>query len=87
MWSANIILSDLSSLLSPFRCVALCSLDFPSVTFPFRSTSVFAGHCVFDDLFCSLGGFFTDRLQCAVFGVFCVGFVLRGFGLFGVCIK
>ena len=29
---------------------------------------------------------FTDRLQCAVFGVLCAGFVLHGFGLFGVCI-
>ena len=29
---------------------------------------------------------FTDRLQCAVFVVFCVGFNLRGFGFFGVCI-
>ena len=29
---------------------------------------------------------FTDCLQCAVFGVFCVGFVLRVLGLFGVCI-
>ena len=29
---------------------------------------------------------FTDCLQCAVFGVFCVGFYLRGFDLFGVCL-
>ena len=29
---------------------------------------------------------FTDYLQCALFGVFCVGFNLRGFDLFRVCI-
>ena len=29
---------------------------------------------------------FTDRLQCALFGLPCVCFVLRGFGLFGVFI-
>ena len=29
---------------------------------------------------------FKDCLQCAMFGAFCVEFVLRGFGLFGVCL-
>ena len=129
LWSANIVLSDLTSRSSfptvPFRFVARFSLALSYVPFPLRrallarllvrnisvlsrvarSTSrvslvsrcveriafsaplLFLSCTVCSTTFSALWAVcFTDCLQCAMFGVLCVGFNLRGFGLFGVCI-
>ena len=88
-----------TSRLSRFHCVARCSPDFPSVTFPFRraflarlpvcpfvsprierialsAPLLFWLGTVCSTTFSALWVVcFTDCLQCAVFGAFCVGFV------------